>query len=511
MTTEAKKIFGTDGVRGVANVEPVTAETALKLGRAAAHVFSALNPRAHPAGLRPKIVLGKDTRLSGYMLENALVAGITSLGVDVLLIGPLPTPGVAYITRSLRADAGIVLSASHNSYEDNGIKFFRHDGYKLDDEIERQIEQLVFTGEIDSIRPTAKKIGRATRIDDALGRYVEFAKTSFPRGMSLEKMRIAVDVANGAGYKSTPCILRELGAELTVAHNQPNGTNINAQCGSIYPEEIQRLVRESGARSGSRTMATLIASCFAMSRARSWMATKFSPSPRSILLRSGQLRQNTLVATVMSNFGLDEALAAHGGKVFRTKVGDRYVIEEMVRQNLNLGGEQSGHMIFRDFTTTGDGIISALQILRIMKATGKPLSELKKCLTKYPQAQRNLRVKEKPPLETLPASHEAGAGSGEGAARQGPCAAALFGHGAENPAVDRRPRSAADRPASRSNRGSDSEGAWRIAPAGRIGRMGHMNLSQVVEALLFSAQKPLTTARTGRGAPGRGRGRRAHA
>ena len=247
MTTEAKKIFGTDGVRGVANVEPVTAETALKLGRAAAHVFSALNPRAHPAGLRPKIVLGKDTRLSGYMLENALVAGITSLGVDVLLIGPLPTPGVAYITRSLRADAGIVLSASHNSYEDNGIKFFRHDGYKLDDEIERQIEQLVFTGEIDSIRPTARKIGRATRIDDALGRYVEFAKASFPRGMSLEKMRIAVDVANGAGYKSTPCILRELGAELTVAHNQPNGTNINAQCGSVYPEEIQRLVRESGA------------------------------------------------------------------------------------------------------------------------------------------------------------------------------------------------------------------------------------------------------------------------
>jgi phosphoglucosamine mutase len=384
MITEAKKIFGTDGVRGVANVEPVTAETALKLGRAAAHVFSALNPRAHPAGLRPKIVLGKDTRLSGYMLENALVAGITSLGVDVLLIGPLPTPGVAYITRSLRADAGIVLSASHNSYEDNGIKFFRHDGYKLDDEIERQIEQLVFTGEIDSIRPTARKIGRATRIDDALGRYVEFAKTSFPRGLSLEKMRIAVDVANGAGYKSTPCILRELGAELTVAHNQPNGTNINAQCGSVYPEEIQRLVRESGAVVG---------------------ISNDGDADRVLLcdlLCSGRLQQNTLVATVMSNFGLDEALAAHGGKVFRTKVGDRYVIEEMVRQNLNLGGEQSGHMIFRDFTTTGDGIISALQILRIMKATGKPLGELKRCLTKYPQAQRNLLVKEKPPLETLP-------------------------------------------------------------------------------------------------------------
>src|ERR1700751_2546256 len=211
---QEKKIFGTDGVPGVAHVEPVTAETALKLGRAAAHVFMKLNPRAHPSDARPKIVFGKDTRLSGYMLENALVAGITSLGVDVLVIGPLPTPGVAYITRSLRADAGIVLSASHNPYEDNGIKFFRHDGYKLDDEIEQRIENLVFSGEIESIRPTAGKIGRATRIDDALGRYVEFAKASFPKGFSLEEMRVAVDAGNGAAYKSTPCILRELGADV---------------------------------------------------------------------------------------------------------------------------------------------------------------------------------------------------------------------------------------------------------------------------------------------------------
>ena len=245
-----KKIFGTDGVRGVANVEPVTAETALKLGRAAAYVFTQLNPRKTPAGARPKIVLGKDTRLSGYMLENALVAGITSLGVDVLVIGPLPTPGVAYITRSLRADAGIVLSASHNPYQDNGIKFFRHDGYKLDDQIEEKIEQLVFTGEIDSIRPTANNIGRATRIDDALGRYVEFAKASFPRGMSLEEMRVAVDVANGAAYKSTPCVLRELGADVVVVHNEPNGININDGCGSIHPDEIQRIVKMSGADVG---------------------------------------------------------------------------------------------------------------------------------------------------------------------------------------------------------------------------------------------------------------------
>lgn len=398
---QPNKLFGTDGVRGVANVEPVTAETALKLGRAAAHVFTQLNPRAHPAGARPKIVLGKDTRLSGYMLENALVAGITSLGVDVLVIGPLPTPGVAYITRSLRADAGIVLSASHNSYEDNGIKFFRHDGYKLDDKVEQQIEQLVFTGEIDSVRPTAGKIGRATRIDDALGRYVEFAKASFPRSLSLEKMRIAVDVANGAGYKSTPCILRELGAEIIVEHNQPNGTNINANCGSTHPEEIQRLVRQTGAHVGITNDgdADRVLLCDELGEIVD--GDEILAIASIDFLQSGQLRENTLVATVMSNFGLDEALESAGGKVLRTKVGDRYVIEEMVRRDLNLGGEQSGHMIFRDFSTTGDGIVSALQILRIMKTTGKPLSELKCCLTKYPQAQRNLRVKAKPPLEEM--------------------------------------------------------------------------------------------------------------
>ncbi len=400
--TQRNKLFGTDGVRGVANVEPVTAETALKLGRAAAHVFTKLNPREHPSGARPKIVLGKDTRLSGYMLENALVAGITSLGVDVLVIGPLPTPGVAYITRSLRADAGIVLSASHNSYEDNGIKFFRHDGYKLDDQIEEQIEQLVFSGEIDSVRPTAKKIGRARRIDDALGRYVEFAKASFPRGMSLEKMRIAVDVANGAAYKSTPCILRELGADLIVAHNEPNGTNINADCGSTHPQEIQRIVKETGVDIGITHDGDADRVLLCDEKGEIVDGDEILAIAATDLLGTGRLRENTLVATVMSNFGLDEAINSAGGKVLRTKVGDRYVIEEMVKRDLNVGGEQSGHMIFRDFGTTGDGIVCALQILRIMKSTGKPLSELKRCLSKYPQAQRNLKVKEKPPLEKLP-------------------------------------------------------------------------------------------------------------
>src|SRR5499425_1948560 len=233
--TSPKKIFGTDGVRGRANIEPVTAETALKLGRAAGHVFKNLVSQSHARGPH-KIVLGKDTRLSGYMLENAISSGILSMGVDVLFIGPLPTPGVAYVTRSLRADPGIVITASHNPYDDNGIKFFRPDGYKLDDKIEQQVEGLVFGGEIENIRPTADEIGKAVRIDDALGRYIEYAKASFPRGMTLEGMRVVVDCGHGAAYKSTPCVLRELGAETIVHGNQPDGTNINLNCGSMHPE-----------------------------------------------------------------------------------------------------------------------------------------------------------------------------------------------------------------------------------------------------------------------------------
>ncbi|MHA3770568.1 phosphoglucosamine mutase [Verrucomicrobiota bacterium sgz303538] len=398
----SRKIFGTDGVRGTANIEPVTAETALKLGRAAAHVFSQITAHRGRAGGRPTIVIGKDTRLSGYMLENALAAGVMSLGADVLLIGPLPTPGVAYITRSLRADAGIVLSASHNPYEDNGIKFFRHDGYKLDDNVERQIENLVFSGEIENIRPTAGKIGRATRIDDALGRYIEFVKTSVPRQMTLEGMRVAVDVANGAAYKSTPWILRELGADAIIHHNTPNGRNINRDCGSTHPEEIQRIVKETGANVGISHDGDADRVLLCDEQGDIVDGDEIMAIAALDYIERGQLAQNTLVATVMSNFGLDETLRAHHGRVLRTKVGDRYVIEAMMKQDLNVGGEQSGHMIFRDFTTTGDGIISALQILRVMVETGKPLSELKKCLKKYPQAQRNLRVREKKPLEELP-------------------------------------------------------------------------------------------------------------
>jgi phosphoglucosamine mutase len=397
-----KRIFGTDGVRGMANVEPVTAETALKLGRAAAHIITGLGRGHGRANPRPVIALGKDTRQSGYMLEDALAAGLMSLGVDVLQLGPLPTPGVAYITRSLRCDAGIVLTASHNSYEDNGIKFFHYDGYKLDDEIERRIEDLVFSGEIENIRPTAGKIGRAQRIDDALGRYVEFAKASLPRKLTLDKLRIAVDAGNGAAYKSTPWILRELGADVLTFHNTPDGTNINRDCGSTHPEEIQLLVRQTGAHVGITHDGDADRVLLCDEKGELVDGDEIMAIAAREFLRRGQLAQNTLVATVMSNFGLDEAVGECGGQVVRTQVGDRYVIERMRKGDLNVGGEQSGHMIFRDFTTTGDGIITALQILRIITDTGKPLSELKKCLVKYPQAQRNLKVSRKTPLEELP-------------------------------------------------------------------------------------------------------------
>ena len=396
-----KRIFGTDGVRGTANIEPVTAETALKLGRAAAHVFKNLEPHARGHWGKHQIVIGKDTRLSGYMLENAISSGILSMGVDVLFIGPLPTPGVAYATRSLRADAGIVITASHNPYADNGIKFFRSDGYKLDDKIEGEIEDLVFSGKIENIRPTAEAIGKAVRIDDALGRYIEYAKASLPRGLTLEGMRIVVDCANGAAYKSTPSVLRELGAEVIVRANAPDGVNINQDCGSMHPETLCHWVVAHGAHlgiahDGDADRVLLCDETGTLIDGDDIMAIAGLD-----MLAQGTLSNKTLVTTVMSNAGLDAVLHAAGAKVLRTTVGDKNVIDEMLRGNFNLGGEQSGHMIFRDYSTTGDGLVSALQILRIMKSTGKQLSELARCWTRYPQLVVNVKVREKIPFDQL--------------------------------------------------------------------------------------------------------------
>jgi phosphoglucosamine mutase len=400
--SKPKKIFGTDGVRGIANIEPVTAETALKLGRAAGHVFKNMETQSRGRG-RHKIVIGKDTRLSGYMLENAFSSGILSMGVDVLFIGPLPTPGVAYVTRSLRADAGIVITASHNPYADNGIKFFRADGYKLDDKIEFEIENLVFSGDIENIRPTAEEIGKAVRIDDALGRYIEFAKASFPRGMTLEGVRIVVDCAHGAAYKSSPCVLRELGAEIVVSGHQPDGKNINQECGSMHPQLLCQRVREFRADVGIAHDGDADRVLLCDEAGRMIDGDDIMAIAALDMLTQKTLAENTLVATVMSNAGLDAAIKKAGGKVIRTSVGDKNVIDEMLRGGFIFGGEQSGHLIFREFSTTGDGLVAALQILRIMRSTGKPLSELVKCWTRFPQLVTNVVVREKKPFEQLDA------------------------------------------------------------------------------------------------------------
>jgi len=395
-----KRIFGTDGVRGTANIEPVTAETALKLGRAAAHVFKSLESHARGRG-RHKIVIGKDTRLSGYMLENALSSGILSMGVDVLFIGPLPTPGVAYVTRSLRADAGIVITASHNPYDDNGLKFFQADGYKLEDPIEYQIEDLVFTGAIQSIRPVASEIGKAIRIDDALGRYIEFAKASFPKGMTLDGLRIVVDCANGAAYKSTPCVLRELGAEVILCGHTPDGTNINRGCGAMHPDDLPRRVVEHHAQLGIAHdgAADRVLLCDAQGTLID--GDDILAITALDLLAHGQLAERLVVATVISNAGLDAAIQQTGGQVLRTDVGDKHVIEEMLRSGARLGGEQSGHIILRDHATTGDGLIAALQILRIMKARNALLSQLVLCWRRFPQRLINIPVRRRAPFEEL--------------------------------------------------------------------------------------------------------------
>lgn len=380
-------------------MEPVTAETALRLGRAAAHVLKHLESESRSPG-KHKIVIGKDTRLSGYMLENAISAGVLSMGVDVLFIGPLPTPGVAYVTRSLRADAGIVITASHNPYADNGIKFFRADGYKLDDRIEQEIEKLVFSG-IESLRPTANEIGKAVRIDDALGRYIEFAKSSFPRGLTLEGMRIVVDCANGAAYKSTPCVLKELGAEVIAYGTRPDGTNINKECGSMHPEQLCQAVRDHGAILGIAHDGDADRAILCDETGQTIDGDDIMAIAGLDMIEQGTLAENTLVATVMSNAGLPAAIEAAGGRVVRTAVGDKNVIDEMLRNRFNLGGESSGHMIFREFSTTGDGLVTALQILRIMKARKMRLSELARCWTRFPQLVTNIRVREKVPFDQL--------------------------------------------------------------------------------------------------------------
>lgn len=390
-----KKLFGTDGVRGVANIYPMTSEVAMQLGRAIAYIHKK-NHRRH------RIVIGKDTRLSGYMIENALASGICSMGVDVLLVGPMPTPGIAFITSSMRADAGVVISASHNAYQDNGIKFFCGNGFKLPDEIEMTIEELIFSNQIESLRPTASEVGKAFRLDDATGRYVVFLKNSFPRELDLTGLKIVLDCANGAAYKAAPAVLTELGAEVIPLGVSPNGTNINAGCGSMHPEVISAAVREHGAHLGMALDGDADRVIFADENGREVDGDQIMAICACDMLAKKKLAKNTLVATVMSNMGLDLALRQAGGQIVKTAVGDRYVVEEMRRNGYNVGGEQSGHMIFLDHNTTGDGMISALQLLAIMQRTGKPLSELASIMTALPQVLVNVRVEKRTKLESVP-------------------------------------------------------------------------------------------------------------
>jgi len=388
-------LFGTDGVRGIANQEPMTPETVVKLGRAAAYLFKA-------PGTRRRIVIGKDTRLTGYMLETALTAGITSMGVNALLVGPLPTPGIAFITRSLRADAGVVISASHNPFEDNGIKFFSGDGLKLADAMEAQIEDLIITGAIDRIRPGAHEIGKAYRVSDAVGRYIEFAKNSFPKRLTLRGLKIAVDCAHGATYRVSPAVLRELGADVVSLNVAPDGLNINAGCGSLHPEVIQQAVLAERAHVGFTHDGDGDRLLCADERGALVDGDQILAMCALDMQREGRLTGQTVVATVMSNVGLEVAMRQAGIRVVRTPVGDRSVLEEMLRGGYALGGEQSGHVIFAEHSATGDGIITALQVLASMLRAGKPLSELAACMPRFPQVLENVRVRRKDDLMSLP-------------------------------------------------------------------------------------------------------------
>ncbi|MFH1148656.1 MAG: phosphoglucosamine mutase [Pseudomonadota bacterium] len=380
-----RRLFGTDGVRGVANVYPMTTEMAVQLGRGVAYVFKD-KKRRH------RIVIGKDTRLSGYMIENAIAAGICSMGVDVLLVGPLPTPGIAFLTKNMRADAGVVISASHNPFQDNGIKFFAGNGFKLPDDTEQKIEDLIFSKEIDHLRPTADDVGKAFRIDDAKGRYIVFLKNTFSPAYTLDGLRIVLDCAHGATYKVAPAVFGELGAELTMIGVDPDGMNINRMCGALHPEQVQKLVLEKGADLGIALDGDGDRVIFVDEKGQIIDGDHIMAICASVMARERKLRKRTLVTTIMSNMGLEVAMRNMGVRLIRTQVGDRYVVEEMVRGGYNFGGEQSGHLVFLNHITTGDGILAALQLLEIIIKSGRRLSELAQVMESYPQKLINVRV-----------------------------------------------------------------------------------------------------------------------
>ena len=389
------KLFGTDGVRGEANRYPMNAEIAFAIGQAVVYILK----KEHD---RPRIVIGKDTRISGYMLESSLEAGITSMGGNPYLVGVLPTPGIAFVAQSMRADAGIVISASHNPYQDNGIKIFSGSGFKLSDEQEEAIEDLMLSNKLHELVPPVKEMGQAFRLEDVHGRYIVFLKNTFPRDLSIEGMKIVIDTANGATYKVAPDTFWELGAKIELIHNTPNGININDNCGSQHTQDLRKKVVESGAAiglafdgDGDRLIAV-------DEKGQEITGDQILLICAKVLKEQDRLKNDLLVSTVMSNLGLRVACKKYGFKYHAAKVGDRYVLEDMMKLGSVIGGEQSGHLIFFDHHTTGDGIITALQLTAAMVRAGKPLSDLAKMMDIYPQKLINVDVKSKPDIATVP-------------------------------------------------------------------------------------------------------------
>ena len=391
-----KKLFGTDGIRGKVNTYPITPEVALHLGKAIASYYHA---KGHGTGT--SVVIGKDTRLSGYMLESALTSGLVSMGMDVFAVGPMPTPGIAHLVQSFGATCGIMITASHNPYGDNGIKIFGADGFKLPDEVELNIEKLMLNGEISGSHIVTKLLGKAYRIDDARGRYIEFAKSSI-KSSSLKGLKIVLDCANGAGYCIAPWIFKELGVEVIKVGVVPNGININKDCGATVPHNISNLVRQHKADAGICLDGDADRVIMLDSNGGVVNGDRLLAMCAIDYKEQGRLVQNTLVTTVMSNLGLMHAMKREGINVEITQVGDRYVIECMKNGGYNIGGEQSGHIVFMDYVTTGDGIISALHILQMMKRKQKNLSELANCMDEFPQILENIKVRKKRPIAELP-------------------------------------------------------------------------------------------------------------
>jgi phosphoglucosamine mutase len=398
----ARKLFGTDGIRGVANQGAMTPEIAFRIGAAIAYQ---LKKRVnHP----PRVVVGKDTRLSGYLLETALASGVCTWGGRVMLSGPMPTPAIAHLTTSMRADAGVVISASHNPYPDNGIKIFASDGFKLPDEAEEELERLIEGSELDTGRPTGGDVGITERLEDAGGRYVAFVKQTFPSDLTLEGLTIVLDAAHGAAYRVAPSVLRELGANVHTMGVSPDGRNINASCGAVHPDACANEVLKIGANLGIALDGDADRVIVIDEKGREVDGDVVMALCATRMLREGKLRGGALVATVMSNLGLERAIESAGGKLVRTAVGDRYVVEEMRRSGYNFGGEQSGHMVFLDHASTGDGLVAGLQLCAVMLRAGKPLGEIAACaMTRVPQVLVNATLPRRRPLDELDATMKA--------------------------------------------------------------------------------------------------------